>query len=204
MIRILRGAILGLVALLPLSLSTIPAQADIYDLDPAHSSIGFQVRHLVSKVPGRFTVFNGTIDFDSKKMENSVVNVTIDASSITTDTAKRDQHLKSPDFLDVAEYPTITFKSTSITKTGENLFDVTGDLTIRGVTKSTVLKAEMLGSTNDPMLGNRIGFQATTRINRKDFGVNWNKTLDNGGLLVGEDVQIDIGVEAVEKKPEGK
>jgi polyisoprenoid-binding protein YceI len=193
-------AALGLIALSLLVAATLPARADVYTIDPAHSSIGFQVRHLVSKVLGRFTVFSGSIDLDPQKPENSTVDVSIDATSITTDTPKRDAHLKTSDFLAVDKFPTITFKSTKIQKTGENLFDVTGDLTIRGVTKSTVLKAEMLGVTTDPMMGNRAGFQATTTVNRKDFGVNWNKTLDNGSLLVGDDVQITLNVEAALKQ----
>jgi len=200
-----RSQVVFVAVLALLATAVIPALAvETYTVDPAHSSVGFTVRHLVSKVPGRFTTFSGTISYDPQKIENSSVDVTIDAASITTDNGMRDKHLKTPDFFAVDQFPTLTFKSTKIEKTGDDTFDLTGDLTLRGVTKSVVLKTESLGATNDPKFGNRIGFDATTKINRKDFGVSWNKTLDNGGLVVGEDVQIQIDVEAMAQPPQGK
>ena len=191
----LPALVIALLAVLPMA--SLPASAaDLYAIDATHSSVGFKVKHLVSKVPGRFTSFSGTIRFDAKTVSASSVDVTIDATSINTDNPKRDAHLKSPDFLDAEKFPTMTFKSTKLRAIDKDHFEVVGDLTIHGVTKPVTLQTELLGISPGFGTGQRIGFQATTTINRKDFGVSWNKVLDNGSLLVGEEVQIEIAIEA--------
>jgi polyisoprenoid-binding protein YceI len=174
---------------------------DTFDLDPAHSNAGFSVRHLFGMVPGRFTQVAGTVEYDAAKPELSNVSLTIQAASISTDNDKRDAHLRSADFLDATTYPTIAFKSTKIAPgEGKDHYLVTGDLTLRGVTKPVTIAVEMLGFGDTPM-GVRGGFAATTTINRLDYGVSWNKALDNGGTLLGNDVRIDFPVEIVKRAP---
>ena len=172
------------------------AQAqDNYSADPVHSSIAFHVKHLmVSDVRGSFSTYTATITLDPKNIENSSVDVTIDATSISTNNEKRDGHLKSPDFFDVEKYPTITFKSKKIVKKGAGWAAI-GDLTMRGVTKEIELPFTLTGPVN---LGpaSVIGVSAATEINRQDFGVSWNKSLDNGGVVVSDKVRIEIEVEA--------
>jgi polyisoprenoid-binding protein YceI len=176
------------------------AHAETYTIDVAHSSVGFSVRHMmISRVPGVFHEFAGTVNFDPADTSNWSVAVTIQAASIDTRNEQRDTHLKSNDFLAVDSFPTIVFKSTKVIPKGNGKFDVLGNLTLRGVTKPVTLSAELLGELNDPQMGKRIGFAATTRINRLDFGVAWSKVLETGGLMVGADVDIDLGVEAVAK-----
>ncbi|MCI0452520.1 MAG: YceI family protein [Candidatus Latescibacteria bacterium] len=168
---------------------------DAYTIDPVHSSIGFKVKHMmVSDVKGAFDSSSGTINFDPKNIENSSVEVTIDATSISTRNEKRDGHLKSPDFFDVEKHPTITFKSKKIAKKGDG-YVATGDLTIRGVTKEVELPFTLNGPVS---AGNAsiIGISAATEINRQDFGVSWNKTLDAGGVVVSDKVRIELEVEA--------
>jgi polyisoprenoid-binding protein YceI len=173
-----------------------------WDIDLAHSSIHFWVRHLmVSKVRGRFTTWRGELEFDEANPSESRVEVQIDASSIDTKEAQRDNHLRSADFLDVEKYPTITFRSTGVTSAGEEKrYQLTGDLTIRGITRPVVLDVEYAGRVRDPWGGERVGFTARTSIDRKDFGVTWNQTLDAGGVVVGDKVEIDIEIEAVKAK----
>ena len=175
-----------------------PALAATWQIDPAHSNVSFSVRHMmVSNVRGEFTKVSGTVEGDEKTPTQAVINATIDATSINTREAKRDDHLKSADFLDVAKYPTITFKSKRIEPSGTGQFKVTGDLTLHGVTKEVVLDvSDVTAPIKDPMGKTRAGAQATTKIDRKDFGINWSKTMDGGGLLVGNDVDIRIDVEA--------
>ncbi len=172
------------------------AQAqDVYSADPAHTSISFKVRHLmVSDVRGGFNTYTASITLDPKAIENSSVDVTIDATSISTNNEKRDGHLKSPDFFDVAQFPTITFKSKKVAKKGDG-YVATGDLTIRGVTKEIELPFTMTGPVAIGP-GSVIGVSAATEINRQDFGVSWNKSLDNGGVVVSDKVRIEIEVEA--------
>jgi polyisoprenoid-binding protein YceI len=185
---------------LTLIASALPAHAaDVYEIDPVHSAATFKIKHVFSMVPGRFNTMSGTVTYDPAKIENSIVDVSIDAASINTENERRDGHLRSADFFEVEKYPAVTFKSTKVKKTGENTFEVTGDLTIRGVTKSVVLVAEFLGAGPGPGGPVRAGFHATTQINRMDYGVSWNKQLDTGGLLLGTDVMIDISVEGVKK-----
>ena len=188
-----------MVSLTLLSLAAI-AQATDFTIDPAHSSVGFNVRHIVSHVKGQFNEFSGYFSYDPKAPEKSSVDAVIQTKSINTNMDKRDGHLRSPDFFDVEKYPTMTFKSTSAKSSGAGKMDISGTLTIHGVSKPVVLSVQGGDTAKDPWGGTRTGFSATTTINRKDFGMNWNKTLDNGGVLVGDDVAIDIEVEGVAKK----
>ena len=175
------------------------AQTSHWDIDPAHSVVGFSVRHMmVSNVRGEFTKLTGSLEGTGNDVTTAKISVTIDATSVNTREPKRDAHLSSPDFFDVAKYPTLTFVSKKVEKAGEGKLKVTGDLTIHGVTKEVVLDVE--GPTpemKDPWGGIRVGAHATTAINRKDFGLLWNKTLEAGGVLVGDEVAITIDVELV-------
>ncbi len=194
--RLLALAVLALTAIA----STLPAfAADTYEIDPVHSAATFKVKHLFTMVPGRFNTMSGTIVYDAKAVENSMVDATIDAASINTENEMRDKHLRSADFFEVDKYPTLTYKSTKVAKTADGKLEVTGDLTIRGVTKPVTLVVEILGFGPGPDGKQRGGFHATTQVNRMDYGVSWNKTLDSGGLLLGSDVPIDITVEGVLK-----
>ena len=173
------------------------AAVETYAIDPVHSSVGFSVRHFFTKVPGSFTQFSGTITVDRDNLENSSVAVTIDVGSVSTANEKRDNHLKSPDFFDAAKFGTITFKSTAWKKTGESSYDVTGDLTIHGVTKSVVLKVNSLGFGPGMMGAQLSGWDASVTLNRNDFGVNGPAML---GTALGSDVAVSITVEADLKK----
>jgi polyisoprenoid-binding protein YceI len=179
-----------------------------FDIDKAHSQVGFSIRHFFSKVPGQFKDFTGTIVMDPTAPAASSVNVTIQAASISTDNDARDKHLRSPDFFAADSFPTLIFKSTKVATTGKDKAQVTGDLTMRGVTRSVVLDVEFLGmgevGVGGQNWGTKAGFEATGTLNRKDFGINWNKTLDQGGLMIGEDVAISLHVEATLKPPATK
>ncbi len=169
-----------------------------WNIDPSHSSVNFTVRHLIiSKVRGAFSKFTGTIDFDVENPGASKVAVEIDAASVDTREEKRDGHLRSPDFFDAEKYPKLTFASSKVEKNGEGEFKVTGDLTIRGVKKEVVLTTEHLGDGKDPWGNQRIGFAAHTKVNRKEFGLNWNQALEAGGFLVGDSIDIALDVQAV-------
>jgi len=168
-----------------------------YRIDKAHSEAIFQVRHLVTKVRGRFTDFEGAIEYNEANPEQSSVNFTVQATSIDTAEPDRDKHLRSADFFEVEKYPTITFSSKRITRRGGDNFDVTGDLTMHGVTKEVVLPVAHMGRAKDPWGGDRLGFEAETSLNRKDFGLNWNAMLEAGGFLVGDDVKVSIEIQAV-------
>lgn len=174
--------------------------AALYEIDPAHSSAQFSVRHLmISNVRGEFSKVTGTIAWNPENLPASKVSITIDADSLNTREAQRDQHLKSPDFFDVAKYPTLTFESKEFRKRNDDL-QVIGDLTMHGVTHEVTLDVE--GTTpevKDPWGVTRIGATASTRINRKDWGLNWNSTLETGGVLVGEEVRITLDLEAIRK-----
>jgi polyisoprenoid-binding protein YceI len=172
--------------------------AEKWVFDTAHSSVGFSVRHLmISKVHGNFTQWTGHIEFDEANPSASSVEAQIDVASIDTKEAQRDGHLKSPDFFDVEKYPHLTFKSTSVTGSGEHL-DVKGDLTLHGVTHPVTLKVEYAGRAKHPMNGSeRAGFSAHTTINRKDFGLGWNAVLEAGGVAVSEKVEITLEIQAI-------
>lgn len=165
-------------------------------IDKSHSEVGFEVRHLMSKVRGRFSDFEGSIIFDSATPEQSKVDVTIQAASIATAEANRDAHLKSDDFFAVATYPTLNFVSTSIAASSGTRYRVEGDLTIHGVTRRVVLDAEYLGEAKDPWGRDKVAFEARTVVNRKDFGLNWNAALETGGFLVGDQVTVTLSIQA--------
>ena len=173
--------------------------ASTWQIDSAHTSAQFAVRHLmVSTVRGTLGKVTGAVTLDEADPSKSSVEASIDATTIDTREPKRDAHLKSPDFLDVAKYPTITFKSKKVTKVSDSKFQVTGDLTLHGVTKEVTLDAEGLPKPfKDPMGKLRLGGVVTTKLNRKDFGIEWNKALDGGGVLVSDTVDVTIDIELV-------
>ena len=179
----------------------IPAlAADTYNVDKTHSEVSFRIKHLLGKVPGRFDDFSGTIQFDAAKPENSSVEFAIKATSIDTANGDRDNHLRSPDFFDVEKFPEITFKSTSVKAVAPNRFQVTGAFTLHGVAKTITLPIEYLGEAK---MGENVkaGFSTETILNRKDYGIVWNKDLDGGGTILGENVEISINIEAGKAKP---
>jgi len=186
-----------------LALLLIPSLvfASTWNIDSDHSSTGFKVRHLmVSNVKGTFGKVQGVVNVDDQDITRSNVSVTIDTASIDTGVAKRDTHLRSPDFLDVAKFPTMTFVSTRVEKNGNGL-KVTGNLTLHGVTRPVVLDVEgPSAQSKDPWGNFRRGASASAMINRKDFGLTWNKALETGGVVVGEEVTINIEVEMVKAK----
>src|SRR5437870_8250681 len=179
----------------------VAATAAAWDLDPAHTSVQFSVRHMmVSNVRGEFGKVSGTVQADEADPTRSKIEVSIDAASIDTRTEKRDNHLRSADFLDVAKYPTITFVSTKIEPAGAGHFKVTGDLTLHGVTRPVVLDVQgPTAEIKDPRGNIRAGAEATARVNRKDFGLVWNQALDAGGVAVGDELAITIDVEATKR-----
>jgi polyisoprenoid-binding protein YceI len=168
-----------------------------WNIDKNHTAVEFVATHMMfTKVRGKFEALEGTISYDPANVAASKVNVTIDASSITTGVGDRDNHLKSPDFLDVANFPTLTFVSTKVEPTGDGKAKVTGDLTIRGTTRSVTLDATFEGTGKNPWGVEVAGFSGTTKINREDWGLTWNAVLETGGLLVSKDVQINLEVQA--------
>ena len=189
--------LLLLPALLCGLLASAHAAVETYAIDPVHSSVGFSIRHFISKVPGSFTQFSGTITVDRDNLEHSSVDATIDVGSINTRNEKRDSDLRSPHFFDAAKFSTITFKSSSWKKTGEDTYDVTGDLTIHGVTKEVVLKVTSLGFGSGMRDTQLSGWEASTTLNKSDFGVAGP---DYVRKMLGEEVAITINVEAHLKK----
>jgi len=173
---------------------------ETYAIDKSHSEAAFQVRHLVTKVRGRFTDFEGTVRIDRKQSERSSVEFSIDPASVDTAVADRDTHLKSPDFFDVARFPRITFESSRIEPRGNDRYDVTGTLTMRGVAREVTLPVTYLGSARDPWGNERAGFELETTLDRKDYGIVFNAALDNGGLLLGDEVRITINIQAIRHK----
>ena len=171
-----------------------------WDIDVGHSAVHFYVRHMViSKVHGRFARWSGKLDFDPSNLAAAKVEVRIDASSIDTQVADRDNHLRSPDFFDVAKYPELTFVSKKVEKAGDG-YQVSGELTMHGVTRPVVLETEFAGTGKDPWGNERAGFAAKASLDRKDYGLMWNKALEAGGVLVGEKVEISIELEAVKQQ----
>src|SRR5438552_16413622 len=169
-----------------------------WNIDPVHSGINFSVRHMVvSKVRGRFTKYTGALAIDDTDLTRSTVEATIDASSIDTGTDQRDAHLRSPDFLDVERFPEIRFRSTRIEKAADDRYRVTGDLTIRDVTRAVSLDVEYGGQAKDPWGNARIGFVAKASLDRRDFGLQWNQVLEAGGVLVGDRIDIELEVQGV-------
>ena len=201
--RVNRTATFALFAAAGLALVTAPAIAapENYTIDPAHSAVGFSIRHLFSRVPGRFTKFEGKMVVDRDDFTKSSVQVTIDAASIDTNEPARDKHLRSDAFFDVAKQPKLTFVSTRVKQVAANKLQVEGNLTIRGTTKPVVLDAEVLGFGPAYGGGFRGGFEAHTKINRQDFGVAWNDVVEGGGAVLGDEVEITLNVEAVKEQP---
>ena len=185
---------------LSLAAATVVSAAN-YTIDTAHTSAGFKVRHLmISNVKGEFTKTTGTVSFDPKDLAASSVDATVDVNTISTREPKRDAHLKSPDFFDAAKYPAMTFKSTKFEAAGPGKYKVTGNLTLHGVTKPVVLDLTNVTPETKGMQGElRVGGQATTRINRKDFGLTWSKTMDGGGAVVGDEVDIVLDLELIKQ-----
>jgi polyisoprenoid-binding protein YceI len=186
---------------IPMTTASAPALTELtgtYTLDPAHTRIGFVARHaMVTKVRGAFNEFEGTAVLDGANPANSRVEVTINAASIDTRNAQRDEHLRSNDFLAMQEYPTITFSSTGVRQVDDTTFEVSGDLTIKGVTNSITIPFSFEGAAKDPFGNQRAGFEGSVTINRKDYGVTWNAALEGGGVLVSDKVTLEFEVSAV-------
>ena len=190
-------------AALALAATAAFAAPATYKIDPSHSSATFKVRHLmISNVSGEFSGVTGTLKGDLSVPQTASIEASVDVSTVNTREPKRDGHLKSPDFFDVAKNPTMTFKSKKIAVASPGKLKVLGDLTIKGVTKEVMLDVDgPTAETKDPWGNMRIGASATTTINRQDFGVSWNKTLDAGGVMVGDQVSITIDIEFVKEVP---
>jgi polyisoprenoid-binding protein YceI len=173
-----------------------------YELDPAHSRLGFVARHaMVTKVRGQFRTFSGTLHIDAQEPSRSTAELTIQADSVDTGNEQRDGHLRTNDFFDIENHPTWTFRSTAAELVGEDTYRVTGDLTIRGVTKPVTVDLEYTGSARDPFGNVRVGFEGRTTVNRKDWGVNWNAPLEAGGILVSEKVTLELDLSAIKNQP---
>lgn len=182
-----------LLAAAVLAAAAVPAPAAVYNIDPVHSLVGFRIRHLVAKTSGRFTKYSGTINYTEGKPETWSVDAKIDPASINTDNEKRDGHLRSADFFDVEKCPVMAFKSTKVVKGEDGRHMLHGELTMHCVTKPVVLDLEVGG-----VAGPKAGFSARTKLNRKDFGIVWNKVLDAGSAMLGEDVEVSLDIEADE------
>jgi polyisoprenoid-binding protein YceI len=184
----------GLAAMSAMSAMAAAAPA-VYKVDPDHSGVGFTIRHFVSNVPGRFKDFDGLVKYDKQNPAASSVSFTAQAASIDTDNDDRDKHLRSPDFFDVEKFPTLTFTSTTVKAVDADTLEVTGDLTIKGVTKKVTVPVEVLGTVKGPR-GEKAGFETAFKIDRKEYGINWNRVLDTGGAVLGDDVKISVSIEA--------
>ena len=172
-----------------------------WQIDSAHSNIYFTARHMmISKVRGQFETFSGTVNFDPENPANTTVDVEIDVTSVNTKDEQRDGHLKSPDFFDAENHPVATFKSTKVVQEAEDEGKLYGELTVRGVTKEVVLDVEYAGIAKSPWGTTSAGFSASTTLNRKDFGLNWNQALETGGVLVGEKIKLEIELELVQQE----
>ena len=197
----MRNLLVSLSTIVTLALPAF-AFATTWNIDPDHSNVGFKVRHLmVSNVRGSFEKLNGSVDINDKDITKSKVSVTIDTASINSNVQKRDEHLRSADFFDVAKFPTMTFVSKKVAKAGKDKLKVTGDLTLHGITKEVVLDVDGPSKeSKDPWGNMRSGAVASTKINRKDFGLVWNAALETGGVAVGEEVTISLEIEIIKGK----
>lgn len=178
--------------------SAVVKSTGVWQIDHTHSELSFSIRHIISRVRGSFSEWKGEIKADPENWQGASVEVEVAAASITTNNEKRDAHLRSGDFFEAEKYPTITFRSTKVEQDGENL-TLTGDLTIRGITKSVVLKGRSTGMVTGENGKRRAGFEASATIDRTDFGVSWNRAAEGGGLTLGDEVTINISVAAVEQ-----
>lgn len=177
--------------------------ADTYSVDASHSDVTFKIRHLISQVSGRFNDFSGTVKLDPSDPTRSSVTFAVKTTSIDTREPKRDDHLRGPDFFDATKWPDMTFVSRKIVKgSGKNVYAVSGDFTMRGVTQPMTIPVEFLGTVKDPWGNEKAAFSATFTFNRKDFGMVWNKALDAGGVLLGDDVTATVNLEMVKAKAE--
>jgi polyisoprenoid-binding protein YceI len=183
-----------IVALLSTSVR-VAAAPEVYEIDPAHSTVGFKVRHFFTEVPGHFREFSGTITLDTENPEKSSAKATIKSASVDTAHAKRDEHLRSADFFDVSKYPEIVFVSNGVESTGKNTGKVKGQLTMHGVTKEVELDSRLLGKGKGMQGEKKAGWKATTTINRKDFGLNWGNVVE-GTAVVADEVEIELNIEA--------
>jgi polyisoprenoid-binding protein YceI len=191
-----RTKIHALALTLALSLPALAvAEPATYKVNQAHSSVGFTIRHFVSDVDGRFKDFGGAIKYDKDNPANSTVQFTVQAASISTDNADRDKHLSSPDFFDVAKYPTLSFTSTSVKPRDAKTLDVTGDFTMHGVTKRITIPVTVQGAVKTPQ-GEKAGFRTNFSVNRMDYGVAWNRAIEGGGAMLGDNVDINVRTEA--------
>ncbi len=176
------------------------AEMTKWNLDKDHTTLGFEVVHMVvSKTQGKFTDYSGVVEMDVEKQEFKTIEAVIQTASVTTDHNKRDEHLRSPDFFDVATFPTMTYKMKSYTKSGDQ-YTALGDFTLLGITKEITLVGTFNGSAKDPWGNTRAGFTAEGTINRKDFGMKFSKLLDNGGLMVGDEVKLKLEIEVIQEK----
>lgn len=168
-----------------------------WNVDVTHTNVGFEIKHMmVSKVRGNFSDMEGTIEGDPRELENTKINFRVGIDSISTNNEDRDNHLRSADFFEAEKYPNMTFESTNIKKVGDNQYELTGNLTIKDVTKETTFDVEYLGEGTNPWGVEVVGFEASTTISRKEFGLTWNQALETGGVLVGDDVKIQIDLQA--------
>ncbi len=191
----------SLLSLAAVALAAIPATAaDTYVVEKVHSGTLFTIRHMMSRITGRFSDFSGTISVDTGNPAASSVEFTINAASIDTDLPDRDKDLRGPNFFDVEKYPTISFKSSKVSPAAKDKFTVDGTLTMHGVSKALSLAVEFLGFGKDPWGNDKAGFGLETTLDRKEYGLLWNKTLDQGGFLLGDDVKVVITLEAAKKK----
>lgn len=198
--KIVRQAVLAALVALPLlAQNAAPEAVEVWTIDKKHSTATFKIRHLMTQVPGRFRDFDAAIHINRAQPAKSSVELTIQAKSIDTDDAGRDEHLRSPDFFEADKYPTITFKSTSVTPKSATEFDVTGDLTMHGMTRRVTLPVTFNGFGRDPRGNERAGFSIETKLDRKDFGITWNRVLDEGGVLLGDEVKVAIELSAIRK-----
>ena len=199
-IKLTRTLLLAALAAAPLFAQTPPPAPDVWVADKAHSMASFKIRHLMAMVTGQFRDFDVAINIDKAAPEKSSVDFTVQAASIDTGQPSRDEHLRSPDFFEVTKYPTISFKSTSVVPKSKTSFDVTGDLTMHGVTKRITLPVSFLGFGKDPRGVEKGGFEIETTLDRKEYNITWNRVLDEGGLLLGDEVKVTINLEVGKKE----
>lgn len=191
----MRKTIFALAAVLAAAVS--PVQASTYKVDADHSSVTFKIKHLLSRTQGQFNKFEGSIQYEPGKPETWSASGTIQTASIDTNVEARDKHLRGADFFDVEKFPTIEFRTTGVRDAGETTAKLEGLLKMHGVERPVVLDVTIAGTADDPWGNTRAAFTAVTKIDRKEFGLNWNKTLDKGGLMLGEEVEVTLEIEAI-------